>query len=128
MAFVWSFLWMGQWAKLQGNASTEHYLTPLYTIKNYLQVVIYRTNDSVFIHCLINLLGNILLFIPAGYLLPKLWEKLRNFFVFVFFSLLMLFIVELTQLFTLLGSFDLDDIILNISGMIIGYLLWVIKK
>lgn len=103
-------------------------LTPLYTISNYLQVVLYRTNDSVFIHCLINLLGNVLLFVPIGYLLPKLWKKQRNFFLFLCSCLSMILLVELVQLFSLLGSFDVDDIILNISGMIIGYLLWAIKK
>ncbi len=103
-------------------------LTPLYTIKNYLRVVIGRTNDAVYVHCLINLLGNVLLFIPIGYLLPKLWRRQRNFFVFVGCALLTILAIELTQLFTLLGSFDIDDIILNLSGMILGYLLWRITK
>ena len=103
-------------------------LKPFFTIRNYLQVVIYRTNDSVFTHCLINLLGNVLLFVPAGYLLPKLWKKQRNSFLFLCSCLSMILLVELVQLFSLLGSFDIDDIILNISGMIIGYLLWAIKK
>ena len=103
-------------------------LTPLYTIKNYLRVVLYRTNDTLFTHCLINLLGNVLLFIPIGYLLPKLWKSLRNFFIFLLFVLLSILMVELTQLFTLLGSFDVDDIILNVSGMLIGYIIWAIAK
>lgn len=103
-------------------------LTPLFTIRNYLQVVLYRTNDAVFGHCLINLLGNILLFIPIGFLLPKLWKTMRNFFIFIIFVLLLILLVELTQLFTLLGSFDVDDIILNLTGMIIGYLIWAISK
>ena len=103
-------------------------LTPLFTIRNYLRVVIHRTNDDVYWHCLINLLGNVLLFIPIGILLPKLWKKPRNFLVFLLFALLLILLVELTQLFTLLGSFDVDDIILNICGMIIGYLCWAIRK
>ena len=103
-------------------------LIPLYTIKNYLQVVIHRTNDEVFTHCLINLLGNVLLFIPIGYLLPKIWKKQQRFFVFLLSVLLLIIIIELTQLFTLLGSFDIDDIILNLTGMIIGYLIWRITK
>ena len=103
-------------------------LTPFYTISNYLQVVIYRTNDAVFVHCLINLVGNILLFIPIGYLIPKLWKKMRNFFLFIFCALSSIFIVEILQLFTLLGSFDVDDIILNFIGMFIGYLGCIVKK
>ena len=103
-------------------------LTPLYTIRNYLRVVIDRTNDAVYTHCLINLLGNVLLFIPIGYLLPKLWRRQRNFLVFLCCALFLIRVIELTQLFTLLGSFDVDDIILNLPGMILGYLLWLVTK
>ena len=102
--------------------------TPLYTIKNYLHVIVDRTNDSVFVHCLINLLGNIFLFIPIGFLIPKLWRKLRNFFKFFFICLLMILAVELIQLFALLGCCDVDDIILNMTGLTAGYIIWSIFK
>ena len=102
--------------------------TPFYTIKNYLRVIVDRTNDSVYIHCLINLLGNILLFIPIGILIPKLWKKLRNFFKFFFICLLMILAVELIQLFALLGSCDIDDVILNMTGLTAGYIIWSIFK
>ena len=96
-------------------------LTPFLTIRNYLQVVIHRTNDAVLVHCFINLAGNVLLFIPAGYLLPKIWKKQENFFRFFFTCLLSILLVELVQLFSLLGSFDIDDLILNLAGMILGF-------
>lgn len=97
-------------------------LVPFYTIQNYLNVVLNRTNDAVLVHCLINLLGNILLFIPAGYLLPRLWFKQRNFFRFFATCLGVMFLIEVMQLFTLLGSFDVDDLILNLLGMTLGFL------
>ena len=102
--------------------------TPLYTIKNYLRVIVDRTNDSVFVHCLINLLGNIFLFIPIGFLIPKLWRKLRNFFKFFFICLLLILAVELIQLFALLGCCDVDDVILNMTGLTAGYIIWSIFK
>ena len=102
--------------------------TPLYTIRNYLRVIVDRTNDSVFVHCLINLLGNIFLFIPIGFLIPKLWRKLRNFFKFFFICLLMILAVELIQLFALLGCCDVDDVILNMTGLTAGYIIWAIFK
>ena len=102
--------------------------TPFYTIKNYLRVIVDRTNDSVYIHCLINLLGTILLFIPIGMLIPKLWKKLRNFLKFGFICLLMILAVELIQLFALLGSCDIDDVILNMTGLTTGYIIWSIFK
>ncbi len=102
--------------------------TPLFTIKNYLRVIVGRTNDSVYFHCLINLLGNIFLFIPIGFLIPKLWKKLRKFFSFFLITLLVILVIELMQLFTLLGCCDIDDVILNMTGLIIGYIIWAIFK
>ena len=103
-------------------------ITPFYTINNYMRVIFGRTNDSVFMHCIINLAGNILLFIPIGVLAPKLWFKMRNFFAFFIIMLLSILIIEFTQLFTLLGCFDIDDIILNMTGLITGYCIWAITK
>ena len=97
-------------------------LSPLYTIKNYLRVVLKRTNDDALLHCIINLGGNVLLFIPAGVLLPKLWPKQRNFFRFFATCTGIMFFIEVLQLFTLLGSFDIDDLILNLAGMTLGFI------
>lgn len=99
-------------------------LTPGLTIRNYLYVIIHRSNDDVLFHCVINLLGNVLLFIPAGLLIPRLWQKQRNFFRFFFTCAMAILLVETVQLFTLLGSFDVDDIILNLFGMTLGFILF----
>lgn len=103
-------------------------LTPLLTIRNYLQVVVHRTNDSVLAHCIINLAGNIFLFIPLGYLLPKIFAKQENFFRFFLTCTVSILLVELLQLFTLLGSFDVDDLILNLAGMTIGFIFYHLTK
>lgn len=97
-------------------------LVPFYTIGNYLQVILHRTNDDVLAHCFINLIGNVVLFIPAGVLVPKIWSRQRNFFRFFFSCIGIMFLVEVLQLFTLLGSFDVDDLILNLLGMTVGFI------
>ena len=97
-------------------------LTPLYTIKNYLSVLKNPHSRYMFVHCLINLVGNVVLFVPAGWLFPRVWPKMRNFFVYFAFCCGVIFLVETVQLFTLLGSFDVDDIILNLLGMTAGFL------
>ena len=97
-------------------------LMPLKTIRDYWSVVFYGTNENYFNHCFINLAGNVLLFVPAGWLLPKIFNKQRNFFRFFITCLGCIFLVEIAQLFSLLGSFDVDDIILNLSGMILGFI------
>ena len=67
-----------------------------------------------------NFLGNIILFVPIGVLVPAVtdWKKMwRIVAAGVWFSL----IVETIQLITSRGCFDFDDIILNGLGCIIGY-------
>ena len=79
-------------------------------------------NPAYRMHAIINLGGNVLLFIPAGVLLPKLWPKQRNFFRFIATCTGIMFFIEVLQLFTLLGSFDIDDLILNLAGMTLGFI------
>ena len=97
-------------------------LVPFYTIGNYLYVLRNRTDSYLLTHCFLNLAGNILLFIPVGWLLPKLWKWQQSFLHFFVSCLGSVFFVEVLQLFTLLGSFDVDDIILNLLGMTVGFL------
>ena len=109
---------------LRGNMN----LTPLRTIGNYWRVVKRMDFTPLFYHSVINLGGNIFLFIPIGYFLPRLWPALRNFFSFLLTCILAITLVELLQLVTLLGSLDIDDLILNLIGMTLGYLFFIIFK
>ncbi len=102
-------------------------LKPFDTITRYTNIVLHYPNSSSFAHCLINLVGNVVMFIPAGYLLPRIFKKQRNFFVFFLTCFFTILAVEAIQLFTLLGCFDVDDIILNLFGMTLGYLLCICK-
>lgn len=67
-------------------------------------------------------LGNIMMFIPFGFLgwvTPEL-KKLKP-LIFGFISCIV--IVEALQYFTRMGIFEIDDIILNTFGVYIGWLL-----
>ena len=103
-------------------------LVPFHTIGNYWTVVRRQEYDYLFFHCVINLAGNVVLFIPIGYFLPRLWVKMRRFFPFIFTCVLSVCLVEALQLFTLLGSMDIDDLILNLAGMLFGYMVFMIFK
>ena len=101
-------------------------LIPLHTIRNYLYVLRSSHSRYLLAHCFLNLAGNFVLFIPAGWLLPRLWQKMRRLFPFLVWSISMLFMIEVVQLFTLLGRFDIDDLILNLLGMTAGLLLYTL--
>lgn len=111
-------------AQLRSNMN----LIPFSTIRDYWKVVNRWEFTPMFYHCVINLGGNVILFVPIGYFLPRLWPFLRNFFSFLLFGALAITLVELLQLVTLLGSLDIDDLILNLLGMVIGYIFFMIFK
>lgn len=71
-------------------------------------------------------LGNILMFVPLGFLPPLLWKWFRWFRVLLI-SLIAILCIELLQ--PLAGrSFDIDDLILNSFGSIIGLAISVVLQ
>jgi glycopeptide antibiotics resistance protein len=68
-----------------------------------------------------NLAANIGLFIPFGIFLKM---KERTIFQLVYIPILFISLIELLQYFTARGSLDIDDLILNVLGFFIGYLLY----
>ena len=72
---------------------------------------------------LVNFIGNIALFIPWGVLLPVCFKKLQSFRYFVMLTLAVLVLVEAIQSFSMLGSFDIEDILLNMGGACAGFAL-----
>ena len=73
---------------------------------------------------LINLAGNVLAFVPFGFFVPVLFERCRRFPIPVFLTAVFSLGVELVQLVTRVGTCDVDDIILNTLGGLIGSLLF----
>lgn len=74
----------------------------------------------------INLAGNVLCFVPFGAILPVLNHKARNFFVITFLSFEFSLIVECVQLISKVGSFDVDDLMLNTIGGVLGFLVFTV--
>ncbi len=75
---------------------------------------------------LVYLAGNILGFVPLGFFLPSLISRQRRFAAFVVTVVLSVTCLELAQLMTMRGSFDIDDIILNTGGACLGF--WILRK
>ena len=95
-------------------------LTPFKTILRYWKH--FTAWDRLGKRAFLNLAGNLILFLPMGIFLPYLFPKQRNFFRFSAVVLLMIMTVEVVQLFALLGACDIDDLILNYAGAVIGFL------
>lgn len=72
----------------------------------------------------INILGNIIPFVPFGYFLPLIYKKINSPQRLFSVALLFILFIEIFQFITRLGIFDVDDIILNMFGILIGYFLY----
>ena len=96
---------------------------PFETIRLYLHM---RESTNVYFarHAYVNLIGNVVMFIPLGVFLPWIWKRLRSFFKVLLLVLLMIVGIELLQYATGLGSCDIDDLLLNVPGAVIGYVFW----
>ena len=70
----------------------------------------------------LNLAGNIAGFVPLGFLIPVLFRNMRSFPRIILCGALLSLTVELIQLLTGVGIFDVDDLILNTAGTAIGAL------
>ena len=69
-----------------------------------------------------NLAGNIVAFAPFGFFLPMLCRAGKNVFGCVLITALFSLCVETVQLFSKVGAFDVDDILLNAFGGLVGFL------
>ena len=95
-------------------------LTPFDTIVRFLRTI--ETQEGYFVrHAFINLVGNVVMFVPLGVFLPLLWRKMRAYWRFFLLCALAITLVEAAQALLLRGSADIDDLILNLAGATTGF-------
>lgn len=76
---------------------------------------------------LINIMGNIIMFLPWGFSLPFLWEKFRSLPKMAVLSLILPVCIETAQIFV--GrTVDVDDVILNFLGGFLGAWIYIQGK
>ncbi|MCR4580056.1 MAG: VanZ family protein [Treponema sp.] len=93
---------------------------------NYIPLV--RLSD-VYDGWQMNIIGNISMFIPVGIVWPLCFKKLNKFWKTLLAGSGFSLIIEITQLAFYQRSTDIDDLILNSGGVLIGALLYFgIKK
>ena len=120
--FIIYFLLFSDWYGRTGEMREYHYNLVLFTdIKRFWQ---YREQVGFFA-MFTNLFGNVFIFVPFGFFLP-MGSRQRSFFGTAFYSFGLSLCVEVFQFITKVGSFDVDDLLLNTIGGICGYILFVI--
>lgn len=76
-----------------------------------------------FYYVLLNLIGNLCLFMPFAFFMPLLFRRQRKWYFFVPTVILCIAAVEALQFLFMIGSCDIDDLILNATGAITLYFL-----
>ena len=103
-------------------------LIPFRTLKLFFRLLSHYRPQLVQA-AVINLAGNVIMFLPLGLFLPLIAPKLRKLQRTLLCAVLIIIAVEILQLLTLVGSCDVDDLILNLAGSTAGYGLYkLIKK
>ncbi|MEV0600265.1 VanZ family protein [Streptomyces sp. NPDC050315] len=98
-------------------ALTHTNLRPGDTLRNYLA-------QPAFVDTVKQLGGNIVLGVPFGLLLPVVAPRARGLLRVVVVTALVMLLVELVQGALVTGrAFDIDDVILNTTGALLGYVL-----
>lgn len=96
-------------------------LEPFHTIRNYL--IAYRYNHFPLRLVILNLAGNLVAFAPMGYFLPALYRWQRSVFFFTATLTLSITAVEVAQVYSGAGSCDIDDLILNLAGALLVFVI-----
>ncbi len=107
-------------------AEFQYNLVPFREISRFIR---YR-NVVGMDYFLINVVGNVVVFMPFGFFVPGLEGKkcgpVLEFFKITGLGFMFSFAVELVQLVTRVGCFDVDDLILNTVGVALGAVCYLI--
>lgn len=73
---------------------------------------------------ILNLAGNVVGFMPFGFILPIVSRRGRRWYNAFLLGFLLSLCIETTQLIFKVGSFDVDDLFLNTIGVILGFMVY----
>lgn len=122
-AVLFYFLFFSEEMGRTYSERTYHYnLVPFKEIGRFIR---YRENLGMKV-VVLNIAGNVMAFIPFGAFSPMFSKRCRRLFYALLYSFELTLLVELLQLIFKVGSFDVDDLLLNTLGGVIGFLIYVI--
>ena len=120
--FVFYFLLISEIYGRTGEMQEYHYNLVLFKeIKRFWN---YRKQLGIFATAT-NLLGNVLIFLPFGFFMAMA-SKYRSFLSTLVYSFALSLTVEISQLFMKVGCFDVDDLLLNTIGGMLGFITFAV--
>lgn len=127
IGIVYFLLLCDIYGRTNGYSDYRLNLIPFFEIQRFLNSMLHDGSIQD-IDVFINLVGNIAAFVPFGALIRWVRNQKTGFFTAVSYTFLFSFAIEVTQLLTRVGVFDVDDLILNTCGGAIGYLCYRILR
>lgn len=116
LLLYWMFWGFGRSAHISGDF--RYNVVPFETIQLFARSASWDNLRAP----LINLVGNVAVFVPFGVLFPVLFRTCRTLFGFLIRFLAFIVILELAQGVLGAGVADIDDVILNSIGASLGYI------
>jgi glycopeptide antibiotics resistance protein len=113
-----SWLVTGGWDRLHQMMSETTNLIPFATINRYLSVLDRPSGLGLFLY---NVVGNIVILIPFGYLMPLAAKRMKTLVWVALIGLIMIVSIEGLQYISMSGSLDVDDVLLNFIGILVGF-------
>lgn len=117
---VYFLLLSDGFGRMEGYSDYRYNLVPFQEIIRFVKYRNYIDFSSV----MINLLGNIVAFMPFGALIRWVVDRRMRWFQATFYTFLFSLCVELLQLVAKVGVFDVDDLILNTLGGLCGFFVY----
>ena len=119
--FLLYFLIFSEIYGRSGVMQDYHYnITPFQEIERF-----WRYREQLGLMSYINLFGNVLIFMPFGFMEPLASNK-RSFWATLIDGCLVSLAVEIFQFITKVGRFDVDDLMLNTIGVALGYMCFLV--
>ena len=110
---VYFLFFSEEYGRNESYSSYQYNLVLFCELKRYLAYR-HKIGNGLF---LVNVVGNVLAFAPF-----------RSFWFVSLMGFLFSLCVEVTQLITKVGCFDVDDLFLNTTGVMIGFIVYFISK
>lgn len=122
LLLVYFLFFSEEYGRAAGERMYRYNLVPFVEIRRFW---VYRRQLGMFA-VITNIFGNVIGFIPYGFILPVITHKCRSGFFIIASGFALSLLVETVQLVAKVGCFDVDDLILNTLGAAIGYILFAV--
>ena len=115
--------------KVEGQIQPLNFnISKIYPFKINFEPIVHMWDYADKRKAVLNLVGNITMFIPIGIVFPIVYKKLNTSVKALAAGIVFSLLIEILQLLFYERTTDIDDLIMNSSGYVIGYVIYFLAK